>query len=216
MTNHNPDSKEESEKRFKQVSEAYEVLSDQDQRTIYDQYGEDGLKGVPPPAARVAYPTASQQRDVKLLSGRRRGRVYTPSSPEDISKAFFSGRLGGKSGGMSDDDDRTGGFLGFGGFGGRGETRSGWTWRESEVVFNIFFSAAPFAPQSVTRWLPVTLEDRSTGTTKRLKVTRRRQNGASAKKILTINVTPVWNAGIKIRFAGEGYELTSDCAQETE
>ena len=41
----NPDNKEASEKKFKEVSEAYEVLSDSEKRAVYDQWGEEGLKG---------------------------------------------------------------------------------------------------------------------------------------------------------------------------
>ncbi|CAH1788634.1 unnamed protein product [Owenia fusiformis] len=39
----NPNNKEGAEKKFKEVAEAYEVLSDKKKRDIYDRYGKDGL-----------------------------------------------------------------------------------------------------------------------------------------------------------------------------
>ena len=41
----NPDNKKEAEAKFKEVSEAYEVLSDKQKRQMYDQFGFNGPQG---------------------------------------------------------------------------------------------------------------------------------------------------------------------------
>lgn len=40
----NPENKEEAAKKFKDIGDAYEVLSNKEKKEIYDKYGEEGLK----------------------------------------------------------------------------------------------------------------------------------------------------------------------------
>src|SRR5688572_23719551 len=45
---HHPDKNEgspEAEERFKEITQAYEVLRDPEKRQLYDRYGEQGLRG---------------------------------------------------------------------------------------------------------------------------------------------------------------------------
>lgn len=44
----NPDNKEEAQRKFQEVAEAFEVLSDAQKKEVYGRYGEEGLKGAGP------------------------------------------------------------------------------------------------------------------------------------------------------------------------
>jgi len=79
----NPDNKAEAEERFKEIAEAYAVLSDEQKRQQYDQFGHEGLRGGEPDFRGV--------------------------SIEDILNQFFGGRGGGGYGGGSIFDDLFGG-----------------------------------------------------------------------------------------------------------
>ena len=73
----NPDDKDgRAEKKFKEVSEAYEVLSDPKKKELYDTYGEDGLKdggGMPGGGF-----SAQHAEDIFCL-------LYTSPSPRDAT-----------------------------------------------------------------------------------------------------------------------------------
>ncbi|RWR88476.1 dnaJ subfamily B member 13-like protein [Cinnamomum micranthum f. kanehirae] len=160
----NPNNKKEAEAKFKQISEAYEVLSDSQKRAIYDQYGEEGLKGqVPPPGAGGAGgPTFFQAGDGPTVFR------FSPRNVNDIFSEFFgfsspfgggmgSGPSGGGMGGMRG-GSRFGGMLRddlFGSFG------------EASMVQNPTRKAPP-----IESTLLCSLEELYKGTTKKMKISR--------------------------------------------
>ncbi|KAJ3692299.1 hypothetical protein LUZ60_012649 [Juncus effusus] len=86
----NPSNKKEAEAKFKQVAEAYEVLSDPQKRAVFDRHGEDGLKtNIPPQQPSASHPFF---------------RSTGPSfrSPDEIFAEFF-GRTGSRFGAFSED-----------------------------------------------------------------------------------------------------------------
>lgn len=77
----NPDDKEAAEKKFKLISEAYEVLSDRDKRDVYDRYGRDELLGRRGKSARYNYDHDSASRAAY--------RGFHFRRPEDVFRDFF-------------------------------------------------------------------------------------------------------------------------------
>ncbi|XP_029380527.1 dnaJ homolog subfamily B member 6a isoform X2 [Echeneis naucrates] len=76
----NPENKEEAEKKFKELSEAYEVLSDANKRSIYDRYGKEGLTG------------SNGGRGSHFHNGDHFHEQFTFRNPEDVFREFFGGR----------------------------------------------------------------------------------------------------------------------------
>ncbi|XP_035532056.1 dnaJ homolog subfamily B member 2 isoform X2 [Morone saxatilis] len=74
----NPDNKEEAERKFKEVAEAYEVLSDKTKRDEYDRYGNDRMRH-----------TGSSTSD---YSSDFPGFTFTFRNPDEVFREFFGGQ----------------------------------------------------------------------------------------------------------------------------
>lgn len=201
---YHPDKNKErgAEEKFKEVAEAYEILSDPKKKEIFDKYGEDGLKmgGGQGPSGAAGHPFAGQQGYSHTWSG----------DPNETFKMFFGNS--NPFGAFFDEEDDPS-AAGFGG-GFPGMFRFSGSQFGAPGGSNMH----PSMQQSATKKtqdppiyhdLSISLEDIASGITKKMKISRKvlQPDGRSTRpedKVLTIDVKPGWKAGTKITFPREG------------
>ena len=196
----NPDRQQEAERRFKEIAEAYDVLSDPQKRKIYDQFGEEGLKG-----------------DGGAGGGGMPGgfRYEFHGDPNEIFRQFFGGRggMGAFGGGGDPFEEMFGGGGGPGGgfhFGGMGGMPGGMGG----------FAGMPgmggaSAPKQHSHDLKCSLSDLYHGATKKLKITRQSVTpGRPKEHTFEIAIKPGWKSGTKLTYANEGDEVRQGQAQD--
>lgn len=210
---YHPDKNKEAnaEEKFKELSEAYEVLSDTKKRETYDLLGEPGLrKG-------CARETNGNNWAYNNDPFKTFAHVYGGERYKDFFTRNGSHRMGGPS--VYDIND---GFMRNPRYMNQGNSnRANDTSRfqhHSNTSSNNHATPKKLQDPPVETELPVTLEEVHKGTVKNMKISRKALHfdGTTHRetKLLTINVKPGWKAGTKITFPKEGDQSANKLAAD--
>jgi molecular chaperone DnaJ len=184
---------EQAEQRFKEVSEAYSVLGDEEKRELYDKYGHEGLK-------EGFDPDAYEQYRANFGGGAGRTGGF------EGFESFFRGG-GGSHGGVEFDlNDLFGGGGGrAGGFGGRARGRS--TAQDLSLTLRVGFEQAidGFTTSfTYKRPRPCSTCHGTGAVNNNLCPTCRGQGAIEEEKTLTVNVPKGAETGDRLRLKGKG------------
>ncbi|CAK7322892.1 unnamed protein product [Dovyalis caffra] len=191
----NPTTKRtEAEAKFKQISEAYDVLSDPQKRQIYDLYGEEGLKSgqFPPPT-----PPSSTSRHYFQRQHPNPSFRFKPRDAEDIYEELFGSESG--AGGANERGNYS-----------RGHFRNTSNNNSSGSSNNGYFGNGGDMKKAnaIENLLLCSLEELYKGAVKKMKICRSIFEGPgkvrNVEEILTIEIKPGWKKGTKITFPEKG------------
>ncbi|CAI9753894.1 unnamed protein product [Fraxinus pennsylvanica] len=195
----------EAEAKFKQISEAYDVLSDPEKRQIYDLYGEEGLKSgqAPPPKRSARGYGANQHRPDPNFR-------FNPRTPDDIFAEIFgeSSNVGCNSGSGNKPNNVGGSGVKRDGYF-RSTTMNGGTRYEGGENSGAGAGGLRKVPP-VENGLMCSLEELYKGATRKMKISRNVLDGHGKpqvfEEILTIDIKRGWKKGTKITFPKKGNE----------
>jgi len=184
----NPDNKEEAENKFKDIGEAYSVLSDKDKRKKYDTFGTD-----------------KPQHSGFQNNGDFQQSNFTSNNAENLFQQFFFNFGGGQN--ASSSQSKFGGSP-YGDFGGFGSAFNGGMNNDYGGYGQKSYKRKG---RTVQYDLGLSLEELYFGRKKTLKITRKRLNTdnksfRTESKTLTIDIKKGWKQGTKITFENEGDE----------
>ncbi|KAL2904304.1 DnaJ-like protein subfamily B member 1 [Bienertia sinuspersici] len=167
-----------AEAKFKQICEAYDVLSDSQKRQIYDLYGEDGLK----------YNVSSPSAATHPPRGGSKATSFKYPNSDDMFEEFFNDMGGDNTENLKKQSNLKKENENF-----RKYSRSGSTEKKAAPVENKLLCS---------------LEDLYKGSKRKMKISRIVSDlsgkPTTVEEVLAIDIRPGWKKGTKITFPEKG------------
>lgn len=200
----NPNSKD-AEAKFKEINEAYQVLSDEEKRKFYDQFGADYER------VKAAKEAGYDVGNMGNGAGANFGNINFEDLFGQAKRSGTVGSAGGNSGNVrfENGDPAEFGDLFESIFGGRRREKDfrdapGGTSTNSKSGFNFGRKRGPQRGNDVEHPVEISLAESINGTQRTLALVTRDENGAPQNRSVTVKIPGGVRDGASVRVAGKG------------